>query len=211
MLDGVYIARTQEADVSFFDIDRVEVLRGPQGTLYGRNTAGAINVLTNRPKLGATEGALNVGYGNYNAFNADAVLNTPVGDSVAVRAGLSYDRHDSYVKLAQGDGSKIGPQRENLAARLQVFIKPADNVTVLLRGEYAKINGTQSGLLGPGSSVPLTQFFNLSNGTERPTPPPAGMAARLPRWAMPCPISRAPAVTAASWAPTTIPMVSKAR
>jgi iron complex outermembrane receptor protein len=53
-------------------------------------------VLTNRPKLGATEGALNVGYGNYNAFNADAVLNTPVGDSVAVRAGLSYDRHDSY-------------------------------------------------------------------------------------------------------------------
>lgn len=165
MLDGVYIARPQEADVSFFDIERVEVLRGPQGTLYGRNTtAGVINVLTVKPKLDVTEGAVNLGYGNYNAFNADAVVNAPLGDKVAVRAGLSYDRHDSYVKLASGDTTNVDPQRENLAARLQVLVQPVDNLTILLRGEYAKIRGSQAGLLGLGSGIPLSEYYTLENG-----------------------------------------------
>ena len=56
LLDGVYLARPQQADIGFFDVERVEVLRGPQGTLYGRNTtAGVVNVITNKPKIGVFE------------------------------------------------------------------------------------------------------------------------------------------------------------
>jgi iron complex outermembrane receptor protein len=212
MLDGVYLARTQEADVSFFDIDRIEVLRGPQGTLYGRNTtAGVINVMTNKPKLGVTEGSVDVGYGNYNAFNANAVLNTPIGDKVAVRAGLSYDRHDSYIKLAPTDSSRIGPQRENFAARLQVLIKPTDSLSVLLRGEYAKIAGTEIALSGGGSGIPISRYYNIQNGLGGANSVATWNGSKYAMLSANLPTSRAPSGTARSWAPMIRPTIRKAR
>ncbi|MFN3458902.1 MAG: TonB-dependent receptor plug domain-containing protein [Novosphingobium sp.] len=71
MQDGIYIARPQVQEVSFFDIGRIEVLRGPQGTLYGRNTtAGVVNLISAKPKLGKFEGSVDLTYGNYNTFQA---------------------------------------------------------------------------------------------------------------------------------------------
>jgi iron complex outermembrane receptor protein len=100
LLDGIYIARPQEADVSFLDINHIEVLKGPQGT-YGRNTtAGVINVITNKPQFGKLSAGLNLGYGNYNAINADGFVNAQATDWAAFRLSVNYDSRDTYIKPA---------------------------------------------------------------------------------------------------------------
>ena len=79
MLDGVYIARPQAQEASFYDIARVEVLRGPQGTLYGRNTtAGLVNVITNRPTFDEFGGSVNLAAGNEGAVQTTAVTQRTV-------------------------------------------------------------------------------------------------------------------------------------
>ena len=167
MLDGVYIARTQAADVSFYDVDRVEVLRGPQGTLYGRNTtAGVVNVITNKPKIGVTEEAINAGVGNYGAYNADGVVNLPISSIAALRVAGSYDRHDNYIKQAAGDAAAVGPQRENATVRGQLLVEPSSNLSMLLRGDYASIKGSQ---LANYDQVQVTNFYS-GTGTNGVAP-----------------------------------------
>lgn len=118
MLDGIYIARPQVQEVSFFDIGRVEVLRGPQGTLYGRNTtAGVVNVISAKPKLDKFEGSVDLNYGNYNTFQATGVINVPVSEKIALRGAVNYDRRDSYLKAGTGFTSKLSPFKENLSLR----------------------------------------------------------------------------------------------
>jgi iron complex outermembrane recepter protein len=159
MTDGVYIARTQEADVSFYDVERVEVLRGPQGTLYGKNTtAGVVNVISNKPKLDKFEVVGNTSVGNYNAYSGDLAVNVPINSIMAARVALDYDRHDNYLKLGPGDNTQIGPQRNNFASRVQLLIEPSDTFNLLLRSEYAKLTGTQAGL----TSLRQTNFYTIS-------------------------------------------------
>ncbi|MEY2926642.1 MAG: hypothetical protein RL367_1119, partial [Pseudomonadota bacterium] len=99
-IDGIYVGRPQAAGAAFYDLERIEVLRGPQGTLYGRNAnAGAINVISRRP-TDTLEFGGNVGYGNYNAIDANAYVNVPLGQNVAARAVLSYQKHDGYSNTA---------------------------------------------------------------------------------------------------------------
>ena len=96
--DGVYIGRPSSTSGVFYDLQRVEVLKGPQGTLYGRNaTGGAINVIPNRPKLGQFSGEGQVGYGNYNWLTAQAALNVPVGEQVAVRVAGTVASRDAFA------------------------------------------------------------------------------------------------------------------
>ena len=81
-VDGVYVARSNAIEGNFYDLSRVEVLFGPQGTLYGRNTAGgALNILTNPPVLTHESGDMNVEFGNYGELNTDGMLNLPVSDT----------------------------------------------------------------------------------------------------------------------------------
>ena len=81
----------------YFDVQRVEVLRGPQGTLYGRNaTSGVINVLSARPKLGAWQGDLKLEGGNYNAQRARGMINVPIGETLALRVAGSATKRDGY-------------------------------------------------------------------------------------------------------------------
>ncbi len=144
MLDGIYVARPQEADVSFFDVNRVEVLRGPQGTLYGRNTtAGVVNLITNKPEIGKMAYGANVSYGNYKALNGDGYVNASLSDTAAFRLAASYDRRDNYIKPLPGDPITQNPFRTNLALRGQFLFKPSDQLSVLLRGDYAKLGGSR--------------------------------------------------------------------
>ncbi len=105
-LDGVYIGKAQGAIFEVNDLERIEVLRGPQGTLYGRNTlAGAINFITNKP-TGQQGASAELGYGNYNALTAKLTLNIPLTQSLYVRLAGSSFRRDGNVLLI-GDPYKV--------------------------------------------------------------------------------------------------------
>lgn len=109
-IDEVYIGRAGGGALSFFDIERVEVLRGPQGTLYGRNAAGgAVNIITARPDAASQFTELTVGYGDYNDIHLSAVLNGPLGEgsSAAGRLALLYQSHDGYSESVPS-GTDLG-------------------------------------------------------------------------------------------------------
>jgi iron complex outermembrane receptor protein len=134
-IDGVYVARAQALEGNFFDVARVEVLEGPQGTLYGRNASGgAINIITNRPSFDAVSGYADLEAGNYSMREFQGALNLPLSADLAVRlAGQAVDR-DGYISTTGGDDDK------HQAARLQVLWR-ADNVTLLVAGDYAHVGG----------------------------------------------------------------------
>ncbi|MWV28653.1 TonB-dependent receptor [Aurantiacibacter rhizosphaerae] len=136
--DGVYLGRPTSTSGVFYDLERVEVLKGPQGTLYGRNaTAGAINVIPNRPRLGETSGNFTLGYGNYDWLTGQAALNVPVGDHVAVRAAGSVARRNAF----QSDGT--GNQKE-YGGRLQVYGEPTADLDLRVAFDFAHQGGAGS-------------------------------------------------------------------
>ncbi len=97
-IDGVYSPRAEGAAVLLFDLDSIEVLRGPQGTLWGRNsTVGAVNMITAKPTFDSLYGNLEVGAGSYSRFGARAAVNVPVSDTFAFRLSFADEKHDGYV------------------------------------------------------------------------------------------------------------------
>lgn len=162
MLNGIYIARPQAQEVSFFDIERVEVLRGPQGTLYGRNsTAGVVNVLSARPKM-QFGGSVEAMYASYNNVNATGVLNVPLGTNLAVRAAVNFDRRDNFVIDGNpGDGISLDPFKDNISGRLSVLWEPTSALSVYVAADYSKSKGTIDG------TVPPENFFsNIVTGAR---------------------------------------------
>ena len=110
-LDGVYISRNSGSNLDFLDVNRVEVLRGPQGTLFGRNTiGGAVSIITNQP-TNSFEGWLEAGYGNHDAWKIRGVINAPINDSTAVRVAVSHSEHDGYWR-STFSGQKIGDDHD---------------------------------------------------------------------------------------------------
>ena len=164
LLDGIYLARPQQADIGFFDVARVEVLRGPQGTLYGRNTtAGVVNVITNKPQIGKLSAGINAGYGNYNAANVDGFINIPAGDMAAFRLAATFDQRDNYIHATPGDARDNidrDPFRRNFAIRGSALVKLGDRGDLLLRGNYGHLGGTRA------VAVPTSNFYEqTANGT----------------------------------------------
>lgn len=137
-IDGEYINRPVALNASFFDLERIEVLRGPQGTLYGRNaTAGAINIIAAKPQLGKTAGFLTVGYGNFDAKRAEGAVNVPLGDTVAVRVAGMHTDHKGYRKhgaVGRGEDQNVD------AARLAIAWEPTENIRTYLAGEYVNVD-----------------------------------------------------------------------
>ena len=103
-VDQVNIARPSGLGGMFFDIDRVEVLKGPQGTLYGRNASGgAINVVTNNPQFERVGGTASVTVGNYGAITTEGAVNLPVNDVLALRGAFQTAKHDGYLSDGTND------------------------------------------------------------------------------------------------------------
>ena len=154
MQDGVYIARPQGQTSSFFDVDRIEVLRGPQGTLYGRNTtAGVVNVISKAP-VGHVEAAASVEVGSYANRKVDAMVNLPVNEVLALRAAVTYNERDPYLRNGQGTPYDLGLNRDDRAARLSAKLDFNRDASLLLRYEHSRDDARNNGI------VPDTNFFN---------------------------------------------------
>ncbi|WP_286774497.1 MULTISPECIES: TonB-dependent receptor [unclassified Sphingomonas] len=133
-LDGIYIARGQGLTSDIAEVERIEVLRGPQGSLYGRNaTGGAINYITKAPELGVFSGKQTIDYGNYNAFTTRTNLNVPIGDKLAVQLAYLHSQKDGFVRNAGTGEARFGDQLRD-AYRAAVEWKPVD--TIELRYSY---------------------------------------------------------------------------
>jgi iron complex outermembrane receptor protein len=170
MQDGIYIARPQGQNLGFYDLDRIEVLRGPQGTLYGRNTtAGVVNVISNAPSR-QFEGAFSAELGNYASRKASAMLNVPVGHALALRASVARNQHDSYLTNAQGTPHRLGLDRDDSAARLSAKLAIGRNASLLLRHERSTVRDNND------STVPETNFYT---GFNTPAWSDASTSARL--------------------------------
>jgi iron complex outermembrane receptor protein len=146
-IDGVYIGQNIAQGLALFDIDRIEVLRGPQGTLFGRNTTGgAINVITRKPKLGAdVGGAVKVTAGRFGTLNFDASLGGSVGDKFAYRVAFSRQSDNGAFRnvnpafVAQ-NGAKVSDIDMN-SGRVQLLWAPTEAVSALVNFHAGKSDG----------------------------------------------------------------------
>jgi iron complex outermembrane receptor protein len=147
-LDGVYIARPQGVEGNLFDIARVEVLKGPQGTLYGRNASGgAINIITARPSLDGISGYGDVEFGNFNELLAEGAVNLPVNAEIALRASGQAESRQGYLSTGDEDD-------RHQSLRLQGLYK-TDATSVLLVGEFTHLGGygTTYSIVRPASNI----------------------------------------------------------
>jgi iron complex outermembrane receptor protein len=136
-VDGIYVGTSVGAGFESDDIERVEVLRGPQGTLYGRNaTGGAINIISAKPQFDGIHAKGQLSYGNYNAIRGTATLNLPVSDKLAFRFnGMFNDRDGLQENTGLGrDYAEINRQ----AFRASVRFKPVEKLTFDYAFEYTK-------------------------------------------------------------------------
>ena len=138
--DGVYIGRPTSTNGLFYDLDRVEVLKGPQGTLYGRNaTGGAINLIPTQPKLGQLAGYATASYGNYDAVVAEGAINVPLGEDGAMRVSASTSRHDGYLRSGTSDD-------KTTSLRVQMKAALTPSLTVRISGDYSHAGGIGDGV-----------------------------------------------------------------
>ncbi|NDY91884.1 TonB-dependent receptor [Ideonella livida] len=151
-VDGAYIARPEAQLGSFMDLERVEVLRGPQGTLYGRNaTAGAVNLITNKPTQ-TFGGSVGAEVGNYGRRSLDATLNVPLSEVWAARAAVSKTQRDTYLKPGPNSDIPLESQDDH-AARLHLLGKFSPDTSLLLTAETSHNGG------GGSTPVPIGNFF----------------------------------------------------
>ncbi len=145
-IDGVYKPRASQQTRAFFDVERVEFLKGPQGTLYGRNTfAGALNLHTNRPYLEGISGGLEAGYERFNTMKFEGYVNVPLSDQFAVRLAGFVEDGDGFVK--NNAGPDVGAPDEQ-GVRLSLLWEANENFDVVFRYTRIRESGTSAGLFG---------------------------------------------------------------
>lgn len=152
-IDGVYIANTISLDQTLFDIDHIEVLRGPQGALYGQSsTGGAITVVTHQPKLNDFSGMGDVTIGDYNLHRERGEINVPLGDTFAIRASAQNYGHDGFTKnVALGTDLD---DANDASGKVAVLWKPIDEFSATLTTQFysADFNGySQKNNLDPNN------------------------------------------------------------
>ena len=138
-IDGVYQSRPGVALGDLIDLERLEILRGPQGTLFGRNTsAGALNITTKKANLSEVEGFVNATYGNYNLINIQGGISVPlVKDVAGLRVSGTYRKRDGYLKSATGAESN---NRNRYMVRGQLYIEPNADVSIRILGDYSNVD-----------------------------------------------------------------------
>lgn len=170
-IDGVYRTRAASALQNFLDIDGLQLLRGPQGTLFGKNTtAGAVLLNSAKPSLDRAEGLVEVNYGNYESIVARAAASIPVGDNAAFRiAGLASKRDGFYTDTTTG-ADLNGDSTQ--AVKAQFLVEPTDQLALRLIGDYSHSYGhccyaTADFINGP--TQPLINALTVLAGRTLPS------------------------------------------
>ncbi len=169
-LDGVYLARTSEILSTFYDIERVEVLRGPQGTLFGRNAiAGSVSVITRDP-TNEMEGYLEADVGNYSNVKLQGAAGGPIADGVSARISfMTQDRSGyDYNVPNQTDVNDLRTR----AIRGKIKFEPTSSLTITLSADYFHEKDKQGQLLlgyyNPGSPIPAVAVGGIvTDGNPR--------------------------------------------
>ena len=165
---------TRLFETEFFDLERVEVLRGPQGTLFGRNaTAGVVNVVTAKPQMGEFKASGDAEYGNYNAIKVKGMVNIPIGDNIAFRGAGVYVKRDGYTTNLNG-----GPDlddRDMYSVRGSLRFEPTADTTIDLYASYFREDDNRmriqkqycqrdpTGILGCLNSSRNAESFNANS------------------------------------------------
>lgn len=164
-VDDVAIGRGGAPAIAFLDVGRVEVLRGPQGTLYGRNaSAGTISFYANRPTDGFS-GFVEGSYGSFNTYGVKAIVNAPLTDDVAIRAAGQYSDSDGYAKNVVTGKQLQGGER--YSGRLQLQAQKED-WTFLVSADYSKddLSGDSRYIIStPDASAALTAAANAAQAS----------------------------------------------
>jgi iron complex outermembrane receptor protein len=179
-VDDVYYSRVASATFDFLDVAQIEVLRGPQGTLYGKNTtAGAINITTNQPSFDF-EGRAEISLGNFEFRQARLAISGPLSERVAARIAFSgTSRRGTIRNVATGQDIQ---SLDNLGLRAQVLWEAADNLRITLVGDYNKQDATCCGsvFVGTGATQrPLNRQFAALAAAQNYAPPSANPFDRL--------------------------------
>lgn len=140
-ISGVPLARPTGANGLFYDIERIEVLKGPQGILYGRNaTGGVVNIIPKKPGE-VLAGDFSVSAGNFNLVTLNGGIDIPLSDTLTTRAAVQVVRRDGYYDDGTGDA-------DNVSGRFTIAFKPSTTFDVSLVGDWSRDRGR-----GPGSSL----------------------------------------------------------
>lgn len=177
-IDEAYVAMQQGQTFSMFDIDRVEVLKGPQGTLFGRNaTGGLVHFVTKRP-TDEFEGYADVSYGSYDEIRFESAVGGPITDAVSGRLSMLYNSHDGYLKnkypnetfvpaafeadlnsaTLSGTGDDLGGVDSSWAVRGQLNFEVSGSTSLLL----SAFGGKTTASIGPYQQIPSISIFDAT-------------------------------------------------
>ncbi|GGZ45054.1 TonB-dependent receptor domain-containing protein [Asticcacaulis endophyticus] len=156
-VDGFYVQRPVGLNATMFDLERIEALRGPQGTLYGRNaTGGAINIISKKPTYTFGASAM-ADIGNFNTQNFEGMINVPLSSIASLRVSGAVRSHDGYLKRTPVPDAD---DEDSEALRAHLLIEPTDRLTILLTADFLK----QTGVGSQGVGVPMP-----TDGAGNPT------------------------------------------
>jgi len=140
--DGIYIASTVALNSDFLDVDHIEVLRGPQGTVFGQNSVGGtVNVITALPTFDDIHGYANASYGSFNLVHTQAAINIPFSNTFAIRLAGDQINQNGFATATQVPGTHGDyplSDKNNYHGRITARYQPNEDLSIVLRGEYSK-------------------------------------------------------------------------
>jgi iron complex outermembrane recepter protein len=167
-IDGIYQSRASQATLGFIDLERVEVQRGPQGTLYGRNTFGGnISIVTARPDFSEYYAGADLTVGDNSQIRVTGYVNAALSETVALRIAGGYEKSNGFVKNVNPTGGNLFDD-DNKYVRYSLLLKPSENLTALFKFDYARRGGNGGSafgykLVGSYFDVPSNQqLFNAT-------------------------------------------------